>query len=260
VIKSRHHHLSTWTPWRAVHYRSRRHFHLPPSSNQRAGTFRLHGRSASPPSAQTQAIASTDCTSTLTSSTSQQGPKSTNVQGYHPPAASLDREAPKTGLPPLDPTLTLWLLQSPAAPVRPAHSGTLLLPPFSATSVPPARLRQLSSVSMPRPPSSGLAAMPVHREPRLRSATLVTAALETPSLDDRRYRVIRLLNELEALLVQDAETDKASAALDVDVGHYSDPEDMPGMAHAVEHVSTFPSTWLLWNLLTEALLDALHGH
>ncbi|KAI0025033.1 LuxS/MPP-like metallohydrolase [Xylariomycetidae sp. FL0641] len=64
----------------------------------------------------------------------------------------------------------------------------------------------------------------------------VTDQLETPSLDDRKYRVIRLPNKLEALLVHDPDTDKASAALDVNVGNFSDEEDMPGMAHAVEHL------------------------
>ncbi|KAM5351566.1 hypothetical protein ACJ41O_004289 [Fusarium nematophilum] len=66
--------------------------------------------------------------------------------------------------------------------------------------------------------------------------TLVTNQLEKPSLDDRDYRVIRLDNELEALLVHDPETDKASAALDVNVGNFSDESDIPGMAHAVEHL------------------------
>lgn len=65
----------------------------------------------------------------------------------------------------------------------------------------------------------------------------VADQLEVPSLDDRKYRVIRLSNQLEVLLVHDAETDKASAALDVNVGNFSDEDDMPGMAHAVEHVS-----------------------
>ena len=60
--------------------------------------------------------------------------------------------------------------------------------------------------------------------------------LETPELDDRSYRVIRLPNQLEALLVHDPETDKASAAMDVNVGSFSDREDMPGIAHAVEHL------------------------
>ncbi|KAK3340911.1 Metalloenzyme, LuxS/M16 peptidase-like protein [Neurospora tetraspora] len=64
----------------------------------------------------------------------------------------------------------------------------------------------------------------------------VTDQLEKPSLDDRSYRVIRLPNKLEALLVHDPTTDKASAALDVNVGSFSDEDDMPGMAHAVEHL------------------------
>ncbi|KAK0389429.1 hypothetical protein NLU13_3004 [Sarocladium strictum] len=68
------------------------------------------------------------------------------------------------------------------------------------------------------------------------SATLLTDRLEKPSLDDRQYRVIQLPNKLEALLVHDPETDKASAALDVNVGNFSDESDMPGMAHAVEHL------------------------
>ena len=61
--------------------------------------------------------------------------------------------------------------------------------------------------------------------------------LEKPSLDDRECRLIRLHNDLEALLIHDPETDKASAALDINVGNFSDETDMPGTAHAVEHVS-----------------------
>lgn len=79
-------------------------------------------------------------------------------------------------------------------------------------------------------------------EHELRPAELVTDHLETPSLDDRTYRVIRLPNQLEALLVHDAEADKASAAMDVNVGNFSDEVDMPGMAHAVEHVSCIASS------------------
>lgn len=74
------------------------------------------------------------------------------------------------------------------------------------------------------------------RQQRQTQVERVTDQLETPSVDDRAYRVIRLPNQLEALLVHDADTDKASAALDVNVGAFSDAADMPGMAHAVEHV------------------------
>lgn len=38
--------------------------------------------------------------------------------------------------------------------------------------------------------------------------------------DDRKYRAIRLENGFQALLIHDATTDKAAAALDVHVGPY----------------------------------------
>ncbi|KAH5617579.1 hypothetical protein HBI23_253470 [Parastagonospora nodorum] len=60
--------------------------------------------------------------------------------------------------------------------------------------------------------------------------------MEKPQLDDRSYRVIILQNQLEVLLIHEPSTDKASAALDVNVGSFSDAGDMPGIAHAVEHL------------------------
>jgi insulysin len=89
----------------------------------------------------------------------------------------------------------------------------------------------MSSLSQPQSPS--VLDTPL-REHRNRPVERLTDSLETPSLDDRSYRVIRLPNQLEVLLVHDADTDKASAAMDVNVGNFSDEEDMPGMAHAVE--------------------------
>ena len=64
----------------------------------------------------------------------------------------------------------------------------------------------------------------------------VAEKLEAPDLDDRSYRVICLANKLEALLVSDPETDKASASVSIDAGSFSDADDIPGMAHAVEHL------------------------
>ena len=74
----------------------------------------------------------------------------------------------------------------------------------------------------------------------------VAEQLEKPELDTRTYRVIKLPNKLEALLVHDAETDKASAALDVNVGAFSDAEDMPGIAHAVEHLLFMGTEKVRW--------------
>ncbi|KAH7187491.1 Metalloenzyme, LuxS/M16 peptidase-like protein [Fusarium oxysporum] len=64
---------------------------------------------------------------------------------------------------------------------------------------------------------------------------LVTDSLKKPSLNDRDYRIIRLNNELEALRMHDSETDKASAALDINVGNFSDESDISGTVHAVEY-------------------------
>ncbi|CBV43754.1 insulinase family protein [Halomonas elongata] len=54
--------------------------------------------------------------------------------------------------------------------------------------------------------------------------------------DDRDYRVLTLDNGLTALLVSDSEADKAAASLNVDVGSAQDPDDLPGLAHYLEHM------------------------
>jgi hypothetical protein len=38
------------------------------------------------------------------------------------------------------------------------------------------------------------------------------------------------------LLISDPTTDKSAAALDVRVGHLSDPAELPGLAHFLEHM------------------------
>lgn len=91
----------------------------------------------------------------------------------------------------------------------------------------------MSTLSQPQTPATADSPL---REHRHSPVVLVTDQLETPSLDDRSYRVIQLENKLEVLLVQDADTDKASAAMDVNVGNFSDPKDLAGLAHTVEHM------------------------
>ncbi|KAG7096020.1 hypothetical protein E1B28_006703 [Marasmius oreades] len=68
------------------------------------------------------------------------------------------------------------------------------------------------------------------------SLSVFTKSIEKPLQDDREYRIIRLENGLEATLVSDSKADKAAASLDVAVGHLSDPDDMPGLAHFCEHL------------------------
>lgn len=54
--------------------------------------------------------------------------------------------------------------------------------------------------------------------------------------DNRDYRGLQLANGLKVLLVSDPSTDKAAAAMTVDVGHMSDPDNIPGLAHFCEHM------------------------
>lgn len=56
--------------------------------------------------------------------------------------------------------------------------------------------------------------------------SVYTKDLEKGDLDTRDYRIIKLQNGLQALLIHDAEADKAAAAMDVSVGHLSDPVRM----------------------------------
>jgi len=59
--------------------------------------------------------------------------------------------------------------------------------------------------------------------------------LKSPA-DKREYRAITLDNGLKAMLISDATTDRAAAALDVYVGSGNDPLDRHGLAHYLEHM------------------------
>lgn len=73
--------------------------------------------------------------------------------------------------------------------------------------------------------------MTAEREARMTPVDVV----KSPA-DDRDYRYVRLENGLTILLVSDPDTDKAAAAVDVNVGSYQDPDDRLGLAHFLEHM------------------------
>jgi len=54
--------------------------------------------------------------------------------------------------------------------------------------------------------------------------------------DKNVYKVIRLENELDCLLISDPEADKSAASLSVDTGACDDPNERPGLAHFLEHM------------------------
>ena len=54
--------------------------------------------------------------------------------------------------------------------------------------------------------------------------------------DSNTYQAITLDNGLRVLLIQNKKSSKSAAALAVNVGHFSDPEERQGLAHFLEHM------------------------
>ena len=67
-------------------------------------------------------------------------------------------------------------------------------------------------------------------------AAIVPGEVTTSPNDDRSYRYVVLDNGLRALLVSDATSDKAAAALAVLRGSFDEPANYQGLAHFLEHM------------------------
>lgn len=67
-------------------------------------------------------------------------------------------------------------------------------------------------------------------------AIVVENGLEKSSCDNKAYMSLELENGLKVLLVSDEKCEKAAAAMCVRVGHFDDPEEIPGLAHFCEHM------------------------
>ena len=57
-----------------------------------------------------------------------------------------------------------------------------------------------------------------------------------PLVDDRKYRLVKLSNNLEVLLISDINSSTSAAALSVGVGSFKDDPNIPGLAHFCEHM------------------------
>ena len=57
----------------------------------------------------------------------------------------------------------------------------------------------------------------------LPSYAILEKEIIKPEVDNREYRYIKLENDLEVLLIHDADADKSAASMDVEVGHLHDP-------------------------------------
>ena len=61
-------------------------------------------------------------------------------------------------------------------------------------------------------------------------------AIDKSESDHRSYRWLRLTNGMQIMLISDPTCDYAAGAMDVGVGSSSDPEELPGLAHMLEHM------------------------
>ncbi|KAK2653140.1 hypothetical protein Ddye_012996 [Dipteronia dyeriana] len=62
-----------------------------------------------------------------------------------------------------------------------------------------------------------------------------------PRSDKRQYKRLVLSNSLQVLLISDPDTDKCAASMDVNVGSFSDPDGLEGLAHFLEHMLFYAS-------------------
>lgn len=60
--------------------------------------------------------------------------------------------------------------------------------------------------------------------------------IEQSPNDNRDYAYFTLPNQLKVFLVSDKDADKAAASLDIRVGSANDPNELPGLAHFLEHM------------------------
>jgi nardilysin len=74
------------------------------------------------------------------------------------------------------------------------------------------------------------------KRPRRSSSPSSLSLVKSPS-DPKSYRLVTdLSNSMQVLLVQDVSSKKTACALSVGVGSLSDPVDLPGCAHFLEHM------------------------
>jgi insulysin len=67
------------------------------------------------------------------------------------------------------------------------------------------------------------------------AAALPLQDVAKPLSDPRQYRALTLPSGLRLMVVRDADAEFAAAACSVQVGYFDDDDDLPGMAHALEH-------------------------
>lgn len=70
----------------------------------------------------------------------------------------------------------------------------------------------------------------------LQQAIEESGSIKKSSSDSRSYKTFTLPNKIETIVISDPKTETAAASLTVKVGSYSDPVELPGLAHFLEHM------------------------
>ena len=60
--------------------------------------------------------------------------------------------------------------------------------------------------------------------------------LEKPAFDERKYKAIELPNQMKVLLISDPDSELGGVSIDVGVGSWNEPKNLPGLAHFLEHM------------------------
>ena len=72
--------------------------------------------------------------------------------------------------------------------------------------------------------------------------------------DERNYRGVILKNGLRVMLISDPKTTLSAVSLDVGVGNWSDPPNLQGLAHYLEHML------FLGNEKVKSICSSIFGH
>ncbi|EMR09470.1 hypothetical protein PNEG_02412 [Pneumocystis murina B123] len=65
---------------------------------------------------------------------------------------------------------------------------------------------------------------------------VLSTEFKKPDNDHSLYRLIEISNKLQVLLINDPQSKLSAASISISIGHYSDPDDIPGLAHLCEHM------------------------
>ena len=113
----------------------------------------------------------------------------------------------------------------------PTPSRYVMSLPISSTSVISLKTNIVMSTNSVVTPTPSVTPMPVNNE-----NCIVDSHVCPSKLDDRKYRVMTLSNNLRVLLVSDPSLNISAAAMDVPAGSFNDPPDYEGLAHFCEHM------------------------